>query len=94
MTPPEDQYTAPGPPHPGCAPTSPQALPVVPPLIGGENPQTLPRPPPEEHVMALHWGHHNVSPGHSLIINRPHPNIIPSSSLPARDSPRGGLTGP
>jgi hypothetical protein len=45
-TPPEHPHTAPGLPHPGSMTTCPQALPVVPPLSGDENPQTLPRPPP------------------------------------------------
>ena len=53
------QYTAQGSPHPRSAPTSPQAPPIKPPLIGGGNHRTLPRPRSKEHVTALHWGNHN-----------------------------------
>jgi hypothetical protein len=89
-TPPTAQYTAPGSPHPGSAPTSSRALPVEPPLVGGGNHQTLPRPRPEEHVTALPRGHHNdTSLGRSIIITGPRPNILSTSPLPCSQlSPR------
>jgi hypothetical protein len=50
----EPPHTAPGHPRPGCATTCHQALPIAPLPSGGEYPQNLPRPRPEEPVMVLH----------------------------------------
>jgi len=85
-------------PCPRCTSTCPQALPAIPPLVGGENPQTPPRPPPEEHVMALHpsphrnvsWSlshHQQASPQHHLIVVSLLPMTLPMEVSLAPNEP-------
>jgi hypothetical protein len=87
-TPLEGPHTTPRLPHPGSGSTCPQALPVIPPPIDGESPQTPRWPRQKVHVKALHQGHHNMSPTSSIIIRWPRTNLIPPACLsPTRGSP-------